>query len=196
MVKKNKQVVEPDVSRKKFDAELAEFLLIENDWRKKGVICLKAEFPVFQFIFIAHHVKPQTVAFGVEIDFTNYDVEPPSIIFIDSLTGSPITVKELNGLGFFQVNQQQPQQIQLGPQGLQIAGPNPILMIGKENKPFLCIPGVREYHDHPAHTDNPWLNYRGKGEGKLTFLLDQLFNHSIPYISGFNMSVQFNLKQF
>lgn len=201
MAKNKKQAVEPNVSRTKFENELAEFLLIENDWRKKGVICVKAEFPIFEFIFIAHNVKPPTVAFAVSIDFTNYDVEPPSIVFIDSFTGKPIEIKDMSNIGFFQVTNQEIQipgiQLPGMPNGLQqIQQRNPILMIGLNDRPFLCIPGVREYHNHPAHTDNPWLNYRTLGEGRLLFLLDQLYNHSIPYFTGFNMSVQFHLKQF
>lgn len=196
MVKNKKQVVEPSVSRTKFEKELTEFLLIQNDWRKKGVICVKVEFPIFEFIFIAHHVKPPTMAFAVSIDFTNYDVEPPSIVFIDPFTGNPIIINDMNNLGFFQLINQEIQipGMQVGMQ--QIQQRNPILMVGLNNRPFLCIPGVREYHNHPAHTDNPWLNYRTLGEGKLLFLLDQLYNHCIPYISGFNLSFQFNLKQF
>lgn len=183
---------------KKFNNEYAEFLQIEKDWRKKGVICLKVEYPIIQFVFIAHHVKPTTVVFAVSIDFTNYDIEPPSVVFIDPFTGEPITVKDLNNIQFFQVsNQAQQIQVPWLPGGIQqIQQRVPILMLGLNERPFLCIPGVREYHEHPAHTDNPWLNYRTRGEGKLLFLLDQLYNHCIPYITGFNINFLFSLKQF
>ncbi len=80
------QVVQPEISRKKFDNEIAEFIKIESDWRKKGVICLNSEFPAVQFLFIATHTKPQAVAFAVSIDFTNYDIEPPSGVFINPFT--------------------------------------------------------------------------------------------------------------
>lgn len=199
MAKEERQVVEPEVSRKKFEAELAEFRQIENDWRKKGVFCFKADFPIFHFVFIAHHIQPATVVFAVEIDFTNYDIQPPSIVFIHPFNGNPITTKELGNVGFFQIINQALQiqglqgQIQQIPQ---IQQRNSILMIGHNDLPFLCIPGVREYHNHPAHTDNPWLNYRTKGEGKLLFLLDQLYNHCIPYVTGFNLNFQFSIKQF
>lgn len=201
MAKLNKQVTEPEVSRKKFEDELTEFRRIENDWRKKGVVCVKTNFPVFHFIFIAHHIQPSTVAFAVEIDFTNYDVQPPSIVFINPFSGEPITIREMNNVSFFQVIKQEIQFAGMQIPGAQAAKPqfqqvNAILMIGLNERPFLCIPGVREYHDHPAHTNNPWLNYRTKGEGKLLFLLDQLYNHCIPYITGFNVNFTFNIKQF
>ncbi len=99
-------------------------------------------------------------------------------------------------INFYQIPQlPQLAGLQQGIQQIQIQ-PTPILMHGLNDKAFLCIPGIREYHNHPAHTDNPWLNHRTRGEGKLSFILDQLFNHCIPYISGFNMQVTFNLKQF
>lgn len=197
MAKIEKQVVQPQVSRTKFENEVAEFRKIESDWRKKGVFCLKAEFPTIQFVFIANNIKPSTVVFAVSIDFTNYDIEPPSIVFIDAFTGTPVTAKELNNIGFFQIIKQ---SIQLP--GMPVGEPqqieqrNPILMMGLNERPFLCIPGVREYHNHPAHTDNPWLNYRTRGEGKLLFILDQLYNHCIPYLTGFNLNFTFSLKQF
>ncbi len=90
------QVAEPEVTRTKFDSEVEGFRLIADEWRKKGVICLKVEFPVVQFVFIAHHLIPPAIAFGVSIDFTNYDVEPPSIVFINPLTGMPVTMKEMS----------------------------------------------------------------------------------------------------
>ena len=48
------QVVDPKVSKIKFKREVAEFRAIENDWRKKGVICLKIKFPIVQLVFLAH----------------------------------------------------------------------------------------------------------------------------------------------
>ncbi|WP_306919914.1 putative metal-binding protein [Rhizobium mesoamericanum] len=36
-----------------------------------------------------------------------------------------------------------------------------------EDEPFLCMAGVREYHDNPAHSGDPWLLHRGSGEGRL-----------------------------
>ena len=197
MAKNKDQVVQPEVSRRKFDAEIAEFVQLESEWRRKGIFCLKVEFPIIQLIFLAHHLKPATVAFAVAIDFTNYDIEPPSVIFIDYLTGNPISTKEMGGIGFFQIITQM-QQIQ-GPLGIQqipIQQRLPILMIGLEDKPFLCIPGVREYHNHPAHTGNAWLLYRTRGEGKLSFLIEQLYSNCIPHITNFNFTFDVHLKQF
>lgn len=189
----NKQVVQPEVSRTKFDNEVSEYRKLEDEWRKKGVICLNIEFPIIQLVFIAHQLKPPSVAFAVSIDFNNYDVDPPSIVFINPFSGKPITTKEMN-VGFFQLSKKdlpvpegQPKVVQNIMQ--------PILMGAPDDYPFLCIPGVREYHKHPAHTGDSWLLYRNKGEGKLGFLIDQLYNHSIPFVKSYNIKFNVSINQ-
>lgn len=186
------QVAQPEVSQLKFAKELDEFRLIEDDWRRKGVICLTAEFPKVQLAFTAPQLKPPPIVFGVSLDFTNYDIEPPSIKFIDPLSGRPITTKEMN-VNFFQVATAV-QSLPGMPQ-LQFQQPQLILMGAPEDHPFLCIPGVREYHDHPAHSGDSWLLHRTRGEGKLTFLIDQLYNHSIPYVRSYNVNFSVGINQ-
>jgi hypothetical protein len=190
------QVVEPEVTRAKFEHEIAEFILIEDEWRKKGIVCLKRDCPNAQFVFIAHHIKPVIVAFAVSIDFTNYDIDPPSVVFINPFTLQPVKTRDLQ-VGFFQVSTQI-QQVpgSNGMQEMQLRVPVSILVPGLDDIPFLCIPGIREYHNHPAHSNNSWLNYRTKGEGKLSFILDQLYIHCIPHIVGFNAHINFSPKQF
>ncbi len=78
---------------------------------------------------------------------------------------------------------------------LQMQQAQPILMSGVNERPFFCIPGVREYHNHPAHTGNPWLLHRTKGEGKLAFLLDQLYIHSIPFIKQYGLNFNVTVNQ-
>jgi hypothetical protein len=187
----NIQVTEPGVTKKKFESELSAFRLVENEYQKKGVLCLKIEFPKIEFAFIAHTLKPPPVVFTVSIDFTNYDLEPPSITFIDLITRQRVRTKEVYAK-FFKVI---PGNM-LG-QGGQIIPINiQSVLIGEpEDFPFLCIPGVREYHNHPQHTGNNWLLLRKSGEGKLAFLLDQLYNHSIPYITSYHIGYTVGINQ-
>jgi hypothetical protein len=136
-------------------------------------------------------VRPAVVAFAVSIDFTNYDIDPPSVQFIDLCSSKPLTTKEIS-VKFFQVVQTNPPI----PNFPFVANAiNPILVGEPDEFPFLCIPGVREYHNHPSHTGNPWLLYRTKGEGTLAFLIDQLYNHSIPFIRGFGVNMTVILNQ-
>ena len=41
-----------------------------------------------------------------------------------------------------------------------------------EDVPFLCIAGVKEYHDHPGHSGDPWEMHRSSGGGRLIRLLE------------------------
>jgi hypothetical protein len=60
--------------------------------------------------------------------------------------------------------------------------------------PFLCLPGVREYHEHPAHSNDPWLGYRNSGEGTLGFLIDQLHLYGSNPISSY-CPQNYNIQQ-
>jgi hypothetical protein len=61
---------------------------------------------------------------------------------------------------------------------------------GPENTPFICIPGVREYHNHPSHTGDSWLLYRKKaGVGTLGYLIEKLYQYGIVTISNFNLNI-------
>ena len=51
--------------------------------------------------------------------------------------------------------------------------------------PFLCLVGVREYHDHPAHTGDAWWLHRKTGAGSLSHLLNVFHSYAIAPITGF-----------
>lgn len=173
------QEVDPIVSRSKFDRELDLFRRSETHYRERGVLLLRAEFPVIMLAFCAFRVRPLTIAFAVKLDFTNYDLIPPSLKFIDPITERELRRQEL-GVRFLRVA---PPTIQDGqttinpPQDL-IAAHEP------EFIPFLCLAGIREYHYHPLHSNDPWMDYKGKGEGSLGFIIDQLTTYGTEPISG------------
>jgi hypothetical protein len=62
--------------------------------------------------------------------------------------------------------------------------------------PFLCIPGVREYHQHPAHTGNSWLLHRGTGEGTLFFIVDQLWKYGVQGVASYNCQLAISINGF
>ena len=48
-------------------------------------------------------------------------------------------------------------------------------------KPFLCLPGIREYHTHSSHVGDKWEGYRARGTYRLRDIVDrvdQRFNDS------------------
>jgi hypothetical protein len=178
------QFVAPAVSRAKFDQEVAIFRSREDAQRARGVLLLKAEFPYVIIAFAAPRVRPMPLAFAVRIDFTNYDVEPPSIQFVDPLSGTPLRAKEVMASFVRQLKPGTPP----GPNGEPAVQPeNQGLLVhyGPEDYPFLCLPGVYEYHNHAAHTGDEWLLHRGLGEGRLGFLVDNLHKYGVQGMAGF-----------
>ena len=72
--------------------------------------------------------------------------------------------------------------------------PQNLLQSHQNEPPFFCIAGIKEYHDHPAHTGDSWLLHRKKGEGSLGFILDQLYNHSTAIIVSYQFNLDFTYK--
>jgi hypothetical protein len=183
--------MEPEVSLTKFKEEIGNFHKISNAWREKGVFLIHEDYPIVEFMFTTPKLRPSAIAFCVRIDFTNYDIEPPSLKFICPFTKKILTRQEVP-LRFFQINM--PDKVN---QNIQNEIQAQDLLQGDE-VPFLCIPGIKEYHDHPAHTGDSWLLHRTKGEGSLGFILDQLYDHSIAgiaSISSYNISYNIGFAQ-
>ena len=55
--------------------------------------------------------------------------------------------------------------------------------------PFLCIAGVREYHDHPAHTGDHWESHRKSGAGRLIRLVEIISKYGLETIAGFEVQM-------
>lgn len=177
-------VVDPAVSRRKFERELAQYRQLEDEHIKRGWWLLKAEFPEVFVVFAAPQLKPPSVVFGVVIDFTNYDLWPPSVRFVNPFTRRPCKASELMSKMPRRVTTAtEPTPSQKGVQ-LQSLIQNHV-----DERPFLCLPGVREYHEHPAHSGDSWLLYRGSGEGTLYYLLDKIYEFGVRPINQYHLGV-------
>jgi hypothetical protein len=170
----SRQSVDPAISRVKFARELEKFKSIESFNRERGIVLIRAEFPDIVLAFMTFRIRPVVVAFTVRINFTNYNLEPPSVQFIDPLTERLVREEELCT--------RLPRKVDGGqtvtlPNGHTQVIPNMNFLIQAHkphNIPFLCLPGIREYHNHPFHTNDPWLAHRTSGEGTLGYIVDQL----------------------
>jgi hypothetical protein len=70
-----------------------------------------------------------------KLDCATFDAEPPSVIMIDPDSRADLPLEQwVPGV---------PHSI------------HPTL-----NRPFVCIQGVLEYHQHPSHLDDSWDKYR------------------------------------
>lgn len=167
------QTIDPTVTRAKFIEELEKFTASKDRYRQRGILLLDAAFPTITIGFAVVKLKPSPLAFAVRFDFENYDFEPLSARFVDPfsfemiLTNIPLLRKSEGG--------GQPQNLtQQDQTGL----------------PFICMPGTREYHSHPAHTGNSWLLHRKKGgEGSLGFLIEKFFEYGVMPMTAFQFQV-------
>lgn len=84
-------------------------------------------------------------AFGVRFGLDDYDQRAPSVGFCDPWTWEPI-----------------PYEVLLRASVIGPGGPMNVILGGHPStgKPFLCIRGVREYHEHPQHSGDDWALYR------------------------------------
>lgn len=194
------QSVDEAVSRAKFEREVAQFREHEAAHRRRGCFLLDATFPQVFVAFAAPRLKPAALVGAVVIDFTNYDLQPPSVTFVDPFTREPLRAADMT-MAMVRL----PPMTGMPPEmfeGLLASGQiQPAHMIGSHgpnDPPFLCLPGVREYHEHPAHTGDSWLLHRASGSGSLHFLVEQILTYGVnpvdqwqvelrPTVTGFSM---------
>lgn len=186
------QVVDPEVSRAKFDREVAAYRNLEATYRKRGWLLLDAEFPEVFVVFAATKLRPAPIVAAVVVDFTDYDLQPPSVRFVDPFTREKLLASNVQ----FQMLRRPPMPgippeamaalMQQG--GLQLS--SMIQANRPDDYPFICLPGVREYHDNPAHTGDSWLLHRGSGEGSLVFILEKIWMYGVDPLSAYNFQIQ------
>jgi hypothetical protein len=191
-------LVDPAVAVKKFEREVETYWLNKDDWRRRGRWLLDAEFPNVIVAFAAPQLQPRAVVFGAKINFENFDLWAPSVRLIDPFTLEPYRTRDLPpALNFVrrvpvQIPVLQPQQAPGSPQPVvQGFADQPLLQnYGPDDVPFLCLPGVREYHNHPAHSGDDWMLHRDRGEGSLSFLLENLSRYGLEPLNGYQFGFQ------
>ncbi len=176
----DRQTVDPSVSRSKFEREVAQFRAMEDAYRRKGWLLLDATFPEVVVAFAATKVTPPAILGAVLVDFTDYDLQPLSVRFVNPFTREPVTRRHLPmSMPRRPLMPGMPPEAVMAmiQQGMPLA--DCIQANGPDDLPFLCLPGVREYHDNPAHTGDPWLLHRASGVGSLAFILDKIWTYGV-----------------
>lgn len=192
-------VIDPAISRKKFERELVEYRKLENVYLERGWFLLKAEFPQVFVVFATPKTSPSAIVLGVVIDFENYDYWPPSVTFVNPFTRKPYLAKELSALGIrmprLKAGMVLPPGFQAGlPPGLQIPFDDLLQDISPDTPPFICVPGIREYHNSPVHSGDSWLLHRGRGEGTLNFILETVYNYAVQSVTGLQVQQLFKIQ--
>lgn len=181
--------VDPRVSRAKFARELADYRAREEEYQRRGWWMLMAEFPTVFAVFGAPKANLPLVVFGVVLDFTNYDLWPPSVTLVHPFTRVPYKGKELPHQFLRKTVKTVP-----GPETGQMLQVEELLHLMQHwdtgDEPFLCLPGVREYHDNPGHSGDSWLMHRRRGEGTLHFIFEQLYRYGAEPIRAINFQVR------
>ena len=182
------QYVDPAVSRTKFDREITEYRSVEADYRARGWFLVKARWPVVEVLFASPKTKPPTIVTAVRFDFTNYDAEPPSVRMIDPFSALLLLSQELptrlpRMIPGPELN------IPGGPKGRLNTTQDLMQASAPDDLPFLCVPGVKEYHDHPGHSGDPWELHRSSGEGRLVHLLGVISKYGLDPVKGFNVNL-------
>ena len=193
-MKKTGQVADPEVSRLKLSREIAEYREFEGEYRARGWFMLGSEFPMVDVLMASNKTAPPAIVLAVRFDYTNYDLQPPSVRFVNPFTWQSLKLKEM------------PVRLQRANPSQEIPLPVPIpAMDGKlmlesaqdllvartpEDSPILCLPGVREYHDHPAHSGDRWELHKAAGEGRLANLLNTISKYGVEPVNGFNVNLE------
>jgi hypothetical protein len=176
-------LVDPEISRRKLDRELAAWAVQAETYRQRGYFIVGRDDLTVDVGFMARLPigAPSLAAMAVcaRLDFGDYDMRPPSVVFIDFFTGTPIAPH----VGAFDFR-----STQRAPNGLP-----PNLLIGEHPKTklaFLCHVGVREYHEHHEHDGDDWLLYRDEPFGTLDAICDLIWSTMTRNIVGLQVNVQ------
>ena len=190
MVNATEQYVDPAVSRAKFESEITDYRSLEADYRARGWFLVRADWPTAVVVLASSKTSPPAIVTAVQFDYTNYDAEPPSVRLVDPFSGRLLLNKELPI--------RLPRMI-LGPEmstpvpglpKLQLNTAQDLMQAhSPEDLPFLCIAGVKEYHDHPGHSGDSWELHRSAGEGRLVRLLEVISKYGIETVTGFQVNL-------
>jgi Predicted metal binding domain len=165
--------VDPEVNRAKYDREISLLVEQQTTLESRLIFMLSSTaYPHIDLLFVPRHplqipglttqvgsiilAQPTVTftdlpmfagrAFKARFDLTDYDLRAPSLEFRDAWTDA-----ELQYPTMFRARQFE------GP------GRAPDVLLADHpttHKPFLCLRGIREYHEHPQHSGDEWLLYR------------------------------------
>ena len=179
------QFTDPTVSRRKFQREIREYRSMSDQYQLRGWFLVYAKYPHVRVILATPNTTPIMILCGIAFDYKNYDAVPPSVRLVHPISSVPYKFSELPTLlprlhPSSDLDQQPPK---VETQALmQAHSPDDI--------PFLCLEGVREYHEHPAHSGDPWELHRRDGAGRLVRLIDVISKYGSDTVKGVNIDMR------
>ena len=204
------QFADPAVSRRKFNREIKEFRLQADEYGRRGWFLAQAAFPHALVILATGKTQPIAILCGVWFDYSNYDAVPPSVRLVHPLTREPYKWSEVptmlprkpalpeaegaaQGLALGVAQALPPGIAEALAQGVpqaQLMVAQPLMQAyDNDDIPFLCVAGVREYHDHPAHSGDHWESHRTSGAGRLLRLVQVISKYGLETIEGYEVQL-------
>lgn len=171
------QVVDPAVSLVKFQTEVARFEAHRSSYAQRGWWMVRAEFPLIDIAFLSAKLRPPVVVLTARFNFTDFDLKPLSVKFIDLFSGNELPAEQLTSR-MRRLDPACPTEVAAAmiAQGRQ--PPHQDLIQAYPGQPgFLCLPGVREYHEHPAHSGDAWELHRATGEGAMLQIAEKIWQY-------------------
>jgi Predicted metal binding domain len=171
-------LVDPDVTRSKFDREL-DLWKEHGDREHRGWLLLREDHENLMVELALIVGLPTStpgllpiVVCAIRLTYENYDLWPPSLTFIDVLSREPSPPRV--------------RALQATPQG-----PSDVLIAIHPSieRPFVCLPGIREYHSHPQHTGDNWLLHRPMNEGSISTISERLWRMMAKNVLGLQIGV-------
>lgn len=187
------QVADPAVSQAKFDREVGDFRALAAEYGRRGWLLIDATFPKVFVVLAAPQITPSPILTGVLFDYSDYDLRPPSVRLADPFTREPYTAQALPTRLLREIETDAPMIPGLMPPGAvaaRMVQQQPLMQdYGPEELPFLCLAGVREYHEHPAHSGDRWELHRRAGAGRLVRLLEVIDTYGVQPLNGYNVGL-------
>lgn len=169
--------IDPEVSRRKFSQEVDRLTQQQSALQSRGIFLVGSPtFPIVELVFVPRTplklafqaqmagpivLPPGAVAMAVaevpslaarafraRFDLTDYDLRAPSLEFWDHWANTPLPYETMFRAVEYE-KQRRAHNVLLGD--------HPVT-----HKPFLCLRGIREYHEHPQHSGDEWLLYRNE----------------------------------
>ena len=173
-------LVDPEVTAQKFQRELEQWK-DHSDHQRRGWLLLSesAAVPSVEIAFLAPLATSVATGFlpvvvcAVRLTYENYDLWPPSLTFIDVFKREPTSP---HVRAFLSTPE----------------GPRDVLIDShpETKQPFLCLPGIREYHSHPQHTGDDWLLHRPSKAGSMSTICERIWRCMARNVVGLNVAVQ------
>lgn len=141
----------PEVSRVKFDREVGSLAADAGPFaEQRGWDVISSSFPCLEVAF-RHRRSGRRV--GFRFNFDGWPQQPPSLALFDPDSSGRA---ELAWAAW--------------PKNGWSAGDNH----PSTRKPFLCLPGIREYHTHPSHLNDSWAALMNRDSYSLVGVVERV----------------------